>query len=170
MSKNLVPQWRIQIFFWGDRFQQDFFKFFFKMGWLGWGIRRIFDALLSGNKAPGGFKDLVLWNKILPKSKFEVNFSVQSYTSLTRDYPAYLQIIYHYAYYLKDTFLGTEFRNPKCRLLNPCGYVYVRKKVVMSTCFNNAPVCPKNEESKGTMKLPPQARRFSQIILRLRFR
>ena len=67
-----------------------------------------------GGKAPGNSKDLILWNhlllieiyppqpvmkitlrifsKILPILEFQVNFSVQSYASLTLDDPAYLQI------------------------------------------------------------------------------
>ena len=96
--------------FWGDQFQQGV--------WEGavmppygsrpkpwWG---------PGGKAPGNSKDLILWNhlllieiyppqpvmkitqrifsKILPILEFQVNFSVQSYASLTLDDPAYLQI------------------------------------------------------------------------------
>ena len=38
----------------------------------------------------------------MPKFEFEVNFSVQLHTSLTHEDPAYLQITYHYVYYLKE--------------------------------------------------------------------
>ena len=38
----------------------------------------------------------------MPKFKFEVNFSVHLHTSLTHEDPAYLQITYHYVYYLKE--------------------------------------------------------------------
>ena len=68
--------------------------------------------------------------KILPKFEFEVNFSVQSYASLTREDPAYLQITYHYVYYLNYTelksFFGYRVWAPKLvyQLLNPSGYVY----------------------------------------------
>ena len=71
-----------------------------------------------GGEAPGSSKDLVLKNhlllikiylpqpvmkliqhiffKILSKFELKVNFRVQSYASLTREEPAYLQITYHY--------------------------------------------------------------------------
>ena len=51
----------------------------------------------------------------MPKFDFEVNFSVQSYASLSHEDPAYLQITY-YIYYLKYTelksYLDTEFGRP----------------------------------------------------------
>ena len=68
--------------------------------------------------------------KVLPKYEFEVNFSVQSYASLPREDPAYLQITYHYLYFLKyaelKSFLGHQVWVPELvyRLLNPSGYVY----------------------------------------------
>ena len=46
---------------------------------------------------------MYFFSKILSKFEFEVNFSVQSCASLTREDPVYLQIIYHYLYYLKYT-------------------------------------------------------------------
>ena len=46
-----------------------------------------------------------------------LNFSVQSYDSLSHEDPAYLQITYHYVYFLKYTelkhFLGHWVRAPK---------------------------------------------------------
>ena len=50
-----------------------------------------------------------IFSKILPIFVFEVNFSVQLYTFLTRKDPAYLQITYHYVYYLKYTELKSFF-------------------------------------------------------------
>ena len=106
----------------------------------------------SGGKALGSSKNLVYtlesrtfdWNipsatsdetnstyffpKILPKFDFEVNFSVQSYASLSHEDPAYLQITY-YIYYLKYTELKSFFGDwvwlptPLYRLLNSSGYV-----------------------------------------------
>ena len=88
-----------------------------------WG--RVMQPYGSGSKTPGSFKDLVLWNnlllikiyppqlvmeliphiffKILPKFKFKINFSVQIYFFKTQEDPTYLQITYHYVYYLKYT-------------------------------------------------------------------
>ena len=66
---------------------------------------------------------------MLPKFEFEVNFRVQSNASVNREYPAYLQIIYHYVYYLKYTELKSFFgqqiwaTKPVYQLLNPSGYV-----------------------------------------------
>ena len=40
---------------------------------------------------------------MLPKFEYEVDFSVQSYASFTREHPAYLQVTYHYVYYSKYT-------------------------------------------------------------------
>ena len=105
-----------------------------------------------GSKAPESSNDLVLWDrlllikayppqpvmkliqhiffKILPKCEFEVNFSVQSCASLTREDPAYLIITYVYVYYLKYTELKSFFGHrvwalkPVYRLLNTSGYVY----------------------------------------------
>ena len=57
-----------------------------------------------------------IFSKILPKFKFEVNLSIQSYASLAHEEPAYLQISYHSVYYIKYTelksFWGTKFGNP----------------------------------------------------------
>ena len=51
--------------------------------------------------------------QILPKFEFEVNFSIQLYASLiTREDPVYLQITYHYIYYLKYTELKSFFGHP----------------------------------------------------------
>ena len=41
--------------------------------------------------------------------EFEVNFSVQLYACLTREDSAYLQITYHYVYYLKYAELKSFF-------------------------------------------------------------
>ena len=53
---------------------------------------------------------------MLPKFEYEVDFSVQSYASFTREDPAYLQVTYHYVYYSKYTelksFFGIEFGRP----------------------------------------------------------
>ena len=63
-------------------------------------------------------------------NSFEVNFTVQSYASLTYEDSAYLQISYHCVYYLKyselKSFFGHRVGAPKpvYRLLNPSGYVY----------------------------------------------
>ena len=68
--------------------------------------------------------------KFCINSKFEVNFSVQSSASLTPKGPVYLQITYHYIYYLKYTELKTFFGHhvwtpkPVYWRLNPSGYVY----------------------------------------------
>ena len=65
---------------------------------------------------------------ILPKFKFEVNFSIQPYAPLTCEDPAYLQITYHYVHYLKYTELKSFFGHqvwvpkPVYQLLNPSGY------------------------------------------------
>ena len=73
---------------------------------------------------------MYFFSKILSKFEFEVNFSVQSCASLTREDPVYLQIIYHYLYYLKYTelkILGGDrvwAAKPICRRLNPFGYIY----------------------------------------------
>ena len=72
----------------------------------------------------------IFFSKILSKFEFEVIFSVQSCSSLTREDPVYLQIIYHYLYYLKYTelkILGGDrvwAAKPICRRLNPFGYIY----------------------------------------------
>ena len=71
----------------------------------------------------------IFFSKILSKFEFEVIFSVQSCSSLTREDPVYLQIIYHYLYYLKYTelkiFGGDRVwaAKPICRRLNPFGYI-----------------------------------------------
>ena len=71
----------------------------------------------------------IFFSKILSKFEFEVIFSVQSCSSLTREDPVYLQIIYHYLYYLKYTelkILGGDrvwAAKPICRRLNPFGYI-----------------------------------------------
>ena len=63
-------------------------------------------------------------------NSFEVNFTVQSYASLTYEDSAYLQISYHCVYYLKyselKSFFGHRVGAPKpvYRLLNPSGYVW----------------------------------------------
>ena len=51
----------------------------------------------------------IFFSKTLSKFEFEVNFSMQSYTSLTREDAAYLQSIYHYVYCLKYTELKSFF-------------------------------------------------------------
>ena len=72
----------------------------------------------------------MFFSKIFPKFKFEVNFSRQLYTSLVCEDLAYLQITYHYIYYLKynelKSFFGQQVCVPKLvyQLLNPSGYVY----------------------------------------------
>ena len=68
---------------------------------------------------------MYFFSKILSKFEFEVNFSVQSCASLTREDPVYLQIIYHYLYYLKYTelknwggggsSLGGQTNMPACK-------------------------------------------------------
>ena len=105
----------------------------------------------QGSKLTRSLMDLVPWNhlllieippepvmkliqhifsKILPKFKFEVNFSIQSYASLTREEPAYLQISYHYVYYIKYTelksFFGHQVWAPKLvdQLLNFSRYIF----------------------------------------------
>ena len=71
----------------------------------------------------------IFFSKILSKFEFEVIFSVQSCSSLTREDPVYLQIIYHYLYYLKYTELKILVGDrvwaakPICRRLNPFGYI-----------------------------------------------
>ena len=70
-------------------------------------------------------------SKILPKSTFELNFSIQSQASLTHPEPTYLQITFHYVYYLKYTelknFFGHRIWAPKpvYRLLDPSGNVWI---------------------------------------------
>ena len=59
-----------------------------------------------------------------------MNFSVQLYASLTCEEPAFLQITYHYVYYLKYTklkiFFGHHNWAPKLvyQPLNSSGFVY----------------------------------------------
>ena len=77
----------------------------------------------------------------MPKFEFEVNFRVQSYASLTRQDPAYLQITYGYVYYLRYTELKSFFRHrvwapkPVYWPLNPSGYVYVLKLIKQCELF-----------------------------------
>ena len=85
----------------------------------------------------------IFFKKILPKFEFEVNFSVQSYASLTREDPAYLQITYHCVFYLKYTelksFLGHRVWAPKTvySLLNPSEYVCVNCFISLNTKKEN---------------------------------
>ena len=71
------------------------------------------------------------FSKILPKFKFELNFSIQSQASLIRPEPTYLQITFHYVYYLKYTELKNFFAHriwapkPVHRLLDPSGNVWI---------------------------------------------
>ena len=51
----------------------------------------------------------VCFSKMLPKFEYEVDFSVQSYASFTREDPAYLQVTYHYVYCSKYTELKSFF-------------------------------------------------------------
>ena len=54
----------------------------------------------------------IFFTKILSKFEFKVNFNVQSYASLTYEDSEYLQITYHYVYYLKYTELKSFFGAP----------------------------------------------------------
>ena len=71
------------------------------------------------------------FSNILPRFEFEVNFSIQSYSSLIPEYSVYLQITFHYVYHLKYTelkiFFGHSVWEPKLvfQLLSPSGYMYV---------------------------------------------
>ena len=70
--------------------------------------------------------------------KSRLNFCVQSYASLSHEYPAYLQITYHYVYNLRYTELKRFFGHrvwvpePAYRLLNSSGYVYAHEIQMMN--------------------------------------